>query len=66
MKNKKVSSYLVYPILVLIYTIYYVAMRSTPGVLTSLDKKVCFIVGIICFFIIIYILVMLFRNKKEL
>ena len=41
-------------LLVLIWTIYYYAKRTTGGVTNTLDNVVCGIVGLVCIFIIFF------------
>ena len=52
-------------LLVLIWTIYYYAKRTTGGVTNTLDNVVCGIVGLVCIFIIFFNIVRYIRNKQN-
>ena len=49
-------------LLVLIWTIYYYAKRTTGGVTNTLDNVVCGIVGLVCIFIIFFNIVRYNKN----
>lgn len=51
-------------ILVLVWTIYYYAKRSTGGVVNTVDNIVCGIISLICIFIIAKKLISYIRSKK--
>ena len=51
-------------LLVLIWTIYYYAKRTTGGVTNTLDNVVCGIVGLVCIFIIFFNIVRYIKNKQ--
>lgn len=50
-------------ILVLIYTIYYLSKKNTLGVITTLDKQVCYSVGLFCIIIIICNVIIRVKRK---
>ena len=52
-------------LLVLIWTIYYYAKRTTGGVTNTLDNVVCGIVGLVCIFIIFFNIVRYIKNKQN-
>ena len=52
-------------LLVLIWTIYYYAKRTTGGVTNTLDYVVCGIVGLVCIFIIFFNIVRYNKNKQN-
>ena len=52
-------------LLVLIWTIYYYAKRTTGGVTNTLDNVVCGIVGLFCIFIIFFNIVLYIKNKQN-
>ena len=52
-------------LLVLIWTIYYYAKRTTGGVTNTLDYVVCGIVGLVCIFIIFFNIVRYIKNKQN-
>ena len=52
-------------LLVLIWTIYYYAKRTTGGVTNTLDNVVCGIVGLVCMFIILFNIVRYIKDKKK-
>ena len=52
-------------LLVLIWTIYYYAKRTTGGVTNTLDNVVCGIVGLVCIFIIFFNIARYIKNKQN-
>lgn len=54
MKHNKLLLFPWYSITVIEYTIYYLSKKKLTGDITSLDKKVCYSVLIICLIIFIY------------
>ena len=52
-------------LLVLIWTIYYYAERTTGGLTNTLDNVVCGIVGLVCIFIIFFNIVRYIKNKQN-
>ena len=52
-------------LLVLIWTIYYYAKRTTGGVTNTLDNVVCGLVGLVCIFIIFFNIVRYSKNKQN-
>lgn len=47
----------------LLWTIYYLAKKNTLSVITTLDKQVCYSVGLICIIIIIYNVIIKVKRK---
>ena len=52
-------------LLVLIWTIYYYAKRTTGGLTNTLDNVVCGIVGLVCIFIIFFNIARYIKNKQN-
>lgn len=52
-------------ILMLIYTIYYLAMRSTGGILRTVDVAVAAPVALVCVAVLLYRLLQKRKNRQK-